>query len=104
VYKRRWIRVLFLTTIYFFIYVASIIYFTIKSLPPTSEYSWYFQDPWIALRTIFGFILFELPQNPLFMLTLFVIILQSFILGFLTEWGLRVLMKYIQFRRGEKAK
>ena len=100
----RWIRVLFLATIYFFIYVASAVLFMIKSYSSSSELAWYLQNPWGALRTIFGFILFELPQSPLLMLALFIIILQSFILGFITEWGLRILMRYVQLRRGEKGK
>ena len=102
--KIRWIRVLVLATTYFFIHVASAFLFMIKSYSSSSELAWYLQNPWIALRTIFSFILFEVPQSPLLMLTLFVIILQSFILGFITEWGLRIFMRYVQLRRGEKGK
>jgi len=102
--KMRWTRVLVLATFYFFIYVASAVLFLIKSYSGSSELAWYLQNPWIALRTIFGFILFELPQSPLLILTLFVVILQSFILGFITEWGLRILVRHVQLRRGEKEK
>lgn len=102
--KMRWMRVLVLATFYFFIYVASAVLFMIKLYSGSSELAWYFRNPWIALRTIFNFILSELPQNPLFILTLFVIILQSFILGFITEWGLRILVRQVQLRRGEKEK
>ena len=100
----QWMRILVLATVYFFVYIASAVLFLIKSHSGSSELSWYLQNPWIALRTIFDFILSDLPRNPLLILTLFILILQSFILGFITEWGLRILVRHVQLRRGEKRK
>jgi len=86
-----WRRVLGFATVYFFIYAISIVYFTIRSLPATAEYSWYFRDPWIALRTVVNYALFEVPRSPLMMLSLSTIIAKSLFLGFVTDWGLRIL-------------
>jgi len=97
--KKRWIGVLGFATIYFFTYATSIVYFTTKSLPPTPEYSWYFQDPWTALRTILSYALFELPRSPLMMLSIFTIAAKSFILGFMTDWVLRVLKRHTLLRK-----
>ena len=97
--KMRWIRVFVFATVYFCIYATSIVYFTIQSLSGIPEYSWYFRDPWIALRTIFSYALFEVPQSPLMMLSLFTIIAKSFFLGFITDWGLRILRRHIQLRK-----
>jgi len=89
----HWIRVLGSATVYFFIYAISIVYFTIRSLPPTPEYSWYFRDLWIALRTIVSYALFEVPRSPLMMLSLFTVMAKSLFLGFVTDWGLRILKR-----------
>jgi len=92
---KRWISVLIFAIIYFSIYATSIIYFTIQSLPKTPEYSWYFRDPWTALHTMFSYALFEVPRSPLMMLSLFAIIAKSFFLGFITDWGLRILKRHV---------
>jgi hypothetical protein len=84
--KMRWIRVLGFATIYFFIYVISAVFFIIKSHVGSSELTWYLQHPWIALRTIFD----ELTRSPLLMFLLLIMIISSFILGFVTDWVLHI--------------
>lgn len=91
--KIRWIRVFGFATVYFFIYVTSSVFFLIGSYSGSSELAWYLQNPWFALRTTFSFIFYELPRNPLLMLTLFILMANSFILGFVTDWGLRLLLR-----------
>jgi len=100
--RMRWIRVLGFATVYFFMYVTSAVFFLIKSHSGSSELAWYLQNPWLALHTIFSFILYELPRNPLLMLTLFTIILNSFILGFITDWILRILKKHLLLRKNKQ--
>jgi len=100
--KMRWIRVLVFAAIYFFLCVISVVFFMIKSYSGSSELTWYLQNPWIALRTIFGFILSELPRSPLLMFTLFTLILNSLILGFITDWVFRILKRYILLRKRKR--
>jgi len=97
--KTRWIRVLVFASIYFFLYAVSVVFFMINSYAGSSELTWYLQNPWIALRTIFDFVLFELPRSPLLMFTLFTLILNSLILGFITDWVFRILKRYILLRK-----
>ncbi len=91
--KIRWIRVFGFATVYFFIYVTSSVFFMIGPYSCFSELAWYLQNPWFALRMIFSFILYELPRSPMLMLTLFIFIANSFILGLVTDWGLRLLLR-----------
>ncbi|MFQ6064373.1 MAG: hypothetical protein ACE5L6_02750 [Candidatus Bathyarchaeia archaeon] len=93
--KMRWIRVLVFAAIYFLIYVFSAVYFMVRTYSGTSELTWYLQHPWIALHTIFG----ELIRSPLLMLSLFLMMLQSFILGFVTDWALRTIRKHIRLKK-----
>jgi len=89
----RILRIIGFATIYFCIFVASALFFLLKSYSGSSELAGYLQNPWAALRTIFDYIFFEVPRNPLLMLTLFILMLQSLVLGFVTDWVLRVLLK-----------
>lgn len=89
----RVFRIIGFATIYFFIFIASAIYFLIQSHPGSSQLSWYLQNPWVALRTIFDYIFFEAPQNPLLMFTILLLILQSLVLGFATDWVSHILLK-----------
>jgi len=100
--KMRWMRVLVFASIYFFLCAISVVFFMIKSYSGSSELTWYLQNPWIALRTIFGFILSELPRSPLLMFTLFTLILNSLILGFITDWVFRILKRYILLRKKKR--
>jgi len=86
-----WKRVLGFAAIYFFIYVILFaIYFLFLIQLHMTVYSytldWVLLNPRLALDIIFT----ELTRNPL---SLFIIILCPFILGFITDWGLRILMK-----------
>jgi len=89
--KVRWIRVLSFATIYFFIYVISFtVYFLYLIKLHLTVYSftleYLLQNPWVAFRIIFR----ELTRSPL---SLFIIILCSFIMGFITDWILRILLR-----------
>jgi len=98
----RWIRVLGFATIYFFVYVISAILFMIKSLSDSSQITgylqYYLQNPLKTILIMFA----ELTQSPLLMLTLFIVILNSFILGFVTDWVFRVLKRHIMLRKGRR--
>lgn len=83
----RWIRVIGFASIYFFIDVASMVFVTIQSLAGSPDLTWYLEHPWATILTVFA----ELARSPLLMLTFLILVLQSFILGFLTDWVLRVL-------------
>lgn len=96
----RWIRVLVFATIYFFIFVISAVSFMLKSYSEVqpAELTWYLQHPWIASRAI----LRELIQSPLLMLSLFLMILYSFVLGFVTDWVMGILKRYILLRKRKR--
>jgi hypothetical protein len=103
----QWIRILRIfgfAAIYFFIFAFSAVYFAIKSLSGSSELAGYIQNPLIALRTVLDYVFFELPRNPLMMLTLFTLILQSLALGFVTDWVFRLLMRHFQLRKKKQEK
>jgi hypothetical protein len=98
----RWIRILRIfgfAAIYFFIFAFSAVYLAIQSFSGSSELAWYIQNPLIALRTMLDYIFFELPRNPLVMLALFALILQSLALGFVTDWVLRLFIRHLQRRK-----
>ncbi len=88
--KIRWIEFSALR-LSIFIYVTSSVFFLIGSYSGSSELAQYLQNPWFALLTIFIF--YELPRNPLLTLTFFILMVDSFILGFVTDWGLRLLLR-----------
>jgi len=99
--ETRWMRVFGFATIYFFIYVISFAicflyliwaHMTVYSF--TLEWLFHHDFPWFALRII----LRELTRNPL---SLFIVTVCSFIVGFVTDWSLYTLKRHIQLRKGE---
>ncbi len=69
----------------------------------TAEARWYLQHPWEALRT--G--IFELGQNPIFLIPFFLMALYVLILGFGTDLVYSFLRKSLKLRKDklrEKAK
>ena len=97
--EMRWMRVLGFATIYFFIYIISLtIYFLylIESHMTVYSYTltWVLMHPELAIRIMF----MELTRTPL---SISIVILCSFILGFATDWVLRNLKRHILLRKRE---
>jgi len=88
--KRQWTKVLLFAAVYLLVQVISVVFFTIGHIP-SSELSWYLQRPWQTLTTM----LFELIRNPLLMLSLLTMMLESFVLGVVTDWVLSTLRRRI---------
>jgi len=88
--KRQWTKVLVFAAIYLLVQVISVVFFTIEHIP-SSELSWHLQNPWQTLNAI----LFELVRSPLLMLSLLTMILESFVLGLVTDWVLSALRRRI---------
>ncbi|MEM1582833.1 MAG: hypothetical protein QXK89_10065 [Candidatus Bathyarchaeia archaeon] len=96
----RWIRILRVfgfATIYFLIYAISAISFAIRSLSGSSQISiqCFLQDPLKTFFTAFA----ELSRSPILTLTLFAIIAQSLVLGFVTDLFLTTFLRRPRLRR-----
>jgi len=96
----RWIRIVAFAIIYFSIYVISAVFKTIESLVGSPELTWYLENPSATLfKTSVKILFVELPRNFLLMPMLLTLVVNSFLLGFVTDWALYILERHIALRK-----